>query len=485
MSLRVYNTMTRTKEEFIPRDPGRATIYFCGPTPYSHTHIGHLRPALTGDVVARYLRYCGFKVLYVSNFTDIDDKIINRAREEGVTPLDLSARYSAEYLDVIRRMGIDQVDLWVKVSEHIGEIIAMIQGLLDRGYAYTLDGDVYYDIIRCRGYGKLSRRSLDEMLAGARVAVDERKRHPMDFALWKGAKEGEPAWESPWGPGRPGWHIECSAMSIKYLGNGFDLHGGGDDLIFPHHENEIAQAEGFTGQSPFVRYWVHNGMIQINEEKMSKSLGNFITAGELLDRASPGAIRLFMFTTHYRSPLNFSWRSLKDSERAWARLGHTVEHLKALAGRGGAGLNAHSEEGGGRADGEGLLAACERAKAGFKEAMDDDFNTALALASIFDLAREANTHAQRGHAEGAHRALAFAAETLEGLLGVLGFTGIGGNGLGEARDELAEGLIEFLVELRDEARAEKNWPLSDRIRDRLGSLGVIIEDTKHGTIWRR
>lgn len=470
MGLHLYNTLTRRKEEFVPRDAGRATMYFCGPTPYSHTHVGHLRPALTGDVLARYLKFRGFAVFYVSNFTDVDDKIIQQARQEGVPPLALSARYSREYLEVLARMGMDQVNLWVKVTDHMCEIVEMVRGLLDRGLAYVLDGDVYYHVPAFAEYGKLSGRRLEEMMAGARVAVDERKRHPMDFALWKAAKPGEPSWPSPWGPGRPGWHIECSAMSIHYLGNGFDVHGGGEDLIFPHHENEIAQAEGFTGRSPFVRYWVHNGLIQINEEKMSKSLGNFVTAREMLARFSPQAVRLFMLSTHYRHPLNFTWEALEEAERGWNRIAAAVRRAREL-------LGARALE----ADGQAVAApgAVAEVRSRFTEAMDDDLNTALALGAVFDLVRILNMaldgDAVSGEAAGA-------AASLAELLGALGFRVEEER---EARDGLVEDLVELVLELRQEARLAREWERADYIRARLAALGIQVEDTPQGPRWRR
>ncbi len=479
MSLRIYNTLTRRKEEFRPRDPGRVAMYFCGPTPYSHTHIGHLRPALTGDVIARYLKHKGFQVFYLSNFTDVDDKIIQAAAHEGVDPLALSARYAAEYLAVLEKMGIDQVDRWVKVSEHIPDIVEMVRVLVDKGFAYVLDGDVYFSVTSMPDYGKLSRRSLDELLAGARVAVDERKRHPMDFALWKAAKPGEPSWPSPWGPGRPGWHIECSAMSLKYLGNGFDIHGGGDDLIFPHHENEIAQSECYTGSAPFVRYWVHNGMIRINDEKMSKSLGNFVTAGQLLERFPPQAIRLFMLETHYRNPLNFTWEAVEEAERGWRRLENALaaaEHLLSLPPDEGAGA--------GTPGGEALAEEAARAERRFAEAMDDDFNTALALAALFDLARAINAACclpDFRPSDSARAGLEAARRTLSALLGVLGFrrdAAAGGDG------RLVRGLIELVIELRQEARQQRDYERADRIRARLAELGVTLEDTPQGTRYR-
>lgn len=477
MTLRIHNTLTRQKEEFRPREPGRVSMYFCGPTPYSNTHLGHIRPALTADIIARYLKHRGFRVTYISNFTDIDDKIINRAREEGVSPSAISTRYIDEYLTVMREMGIDQVDQWVRVTEHIPQIIEMVQGLVDRGRAYVVDGDVYYDVTKMPDYGKLSGRCLDEMIAGARVAVDERKRHPMDFALWKSAKPGEPYWDSPWGPGRPGWHIECSAMSLHYLGNGFDIHGGGEDLIFPHHENEIAQAEGFTGEAPFVRYWVHNGLIQINEEKMSKSLGNFVTAREILDRHSPQAIRLFMLTTHYRNPLNFSWQALEDAERAWQKAARAIEELEAIASNTvTSGETGHPE----------LIDAANSAMNSFYAAMNDDFNTALALASFFELLKACNSTVNSAAPGSLNPAdMKRGLRVLRMMLEVLGFPRWTAQRRFEADGHIVEGLMQIIIDLRNRARKNRDFALADEIRGRLSALGIVLEDTPHGTRWKR
>ncbi len=483
MGLRLHNTLRGQKEEFVPRDPGRVAMYFCGPTPYSHTHVGHLRPALTGDVLARYLKYRGFSVFYVSNFTDVDDKIIQRAAEEGVPPLDLSARYAREYMGVLERMGMDQVNLWVKVTDHIPEIVAMVDGLLRRGLAYVLDGDVYYHVPSFPAYGQLSGRRLEEMLAGARVAVDERKRHPMDFALWKAAKPGEPSWPSPWGPGRPGWHIECSAMSIHYLGDGFDIHGGGEDLIFPHHENEIAQAEGYTGRAPFVRYWVHNGLIHVNREKMSKSLGNFVTASLLLERFTPQAVRLFMLSTHYRHPLDFSWEALEEAERGFARVAEAVRRARAALGDGGRRAGEPGEAGAWVPATGGAAGAVAAFRDRFVTAMDDDLNTARALGVVFDVVRELNASLDGAARGGAGEAASLAA-LLEELLAVLGLPVPAGEE-GRGGDGLVEALVELVLELRQEARLARQWERADYLRARLAGLGIEVEDTPQGPRWRR
>jgi cysteinyl-tRNA synthetase len=495
VALQLYNTLTRRKEPFVPGEPGRVRMYDCGPTVYSYTHIGHLRPALVADVLARYLRSLGFEVAHITNFTDVDDRIIQRANEEGVTPDTVANRYIADYLDCMRRLGITTVERYVRVTEHIPDIVAMIERLVANGHAYPLDGDVYYDVTSKADYGKLAGRSLDEMLAGARVAVDERKRHPMDFALWKGAKPGEPAWPSPWGPGRPGWHIECSAMSLRYLGDGFDIHAGGDDLIFPHHENEIAQSEAFTGHAPFVRYWVHNGMLQIDQTKMSKSLGNFIRLHELLDRFPAPAVRLFMLTTQYRKPMNYSEAAIAEAERGWARLRQAREHLRQALGApapkrapvaveeervdaedphaGSAGERGRLVPAGALRE---AVAACQAA---FTAAMDDDLNTAGALGAVFDLVRAINTELAGARAR---EVLAEAEAALDGMLDVLGLRDA--PPAADRDDRLVDGLMALVLDLREEARSYRDWAAADRIRARLAAMGVTVEDTSDGPRWQ-
>ena len=326
----VYNTMTRQKEVFNPVTPGEAKMYVCGVTPYNHPHIGNARPFVTWDVIRRYMKHVGYKVTYVQNFTDVDDKIINTSNGEGVSWDTIANRYIDSYFEVMDALGVQRADIYPRVSTHIEDIIAMINTLIEKGYAYELDGDVYYSVDKFEHYGELSGRTLDDMEAGARIEVDGRKKNPMDFALWKAAKPGEPYWESPWGNGRPGWHIECSAMSQKYLGTEFDFHGGGSDLIFPHHENEIAQSEGCSGQHPAVRYWLHNGFITINSEKMSKSLNNFFLVKDILEQYSPDALRYFLLSTHYRSPLDFSDERLEEANKSLERLSTAIENLLYL-----------------------------------------------------------------------------------------------------------------------------------------------------------
>ncbi|HBS60595.1 MAG TPA: cysteine--tRNA ligase, partial [Firmicutes bacterium] len=367
--IRVYNTLTKQKEEFVPREPGRVSIYVCGVTPYNHPHIGNARPFITWDVIRRYLEYRGFEVQHVQNFTDIDDKIINVAQKEGRKWQEIADRYIEAYFKDMDALHIKRAHVYPRVSEHIAEIIDVVQTLVDKGYAYVMDGDVYYEVNKFDGYGKLSGRILEDMKAGARVDVNDRKKNPMDFALWKAAKPGEPSWQSPWGFGRPGWHIECSAMSLKYLGTGFDFHGGGSDLIFPHHENEIAQSEACTGEC-FARYWLHNGFITVNEEKMSKSLGNFFLVRDVLTHFDPEVLRFFVLSTHYRSPLDFSDDKLAEASRALGRLQNTLEAVRGYTKQRVATRPAQTD-----AATEKLEQVIDKARVDFCTAMDDDFNT--------------------------------------------------------------------------------------------------------------
>ena len=380
----VYNTMTRQKEVFNPVTPGEAKMYVCGVTPYNHPHIGNARPFVTWDVIRRYMKHVGYKVTYVQNFTDVDDKIINTSNGEGVSWDTIANRYIDSYFEVMDALGVQRADIYPRVSTHIEDIIAMINTLIEKGYAYELDGDVYYSVDKFEHYGELSGRTLDDMEAGARIEVDGRKKNPMDFALWKAAKPGEPYWESPWGNGRPGWHIECSAMSQKYLGTEFDFHGGGSDLIFPHHENEIAQSEGCSGQHPAVRYWLHNGFITINSEKMSKSLNNFFLVKDILEQYSPDALRYFLLSTHYRSPLDFSDERLEEANKSLERLSTAIENLLYL----------EKCEPGQCEDAQRLLEKAKTFEEEFEVAMSDDFNTALATSSMFGLAKEINIYYQ-------------------------------------------------------------------------------------------
>lgn len=475
MSLRVYNTISQEKEEFKPLQEGKVKIYVCGVTPYNHPHIGNARPFVTWDVFRRYLEYLGYDVLHVQNFTDIDDKIINTANEENVAWHDISERHIKNYFTVMDKLGIKRAHIYPKVSDHIDDIVNMVSTLVEKGYAYELDGDVYYRVGKFTRYGQLSHRNLEDMQAGARVEVDEKKENPMDFALWKSAKPGEPSWESPWGQGRPGWHIECSAMSVHYLGESFDFHGGGSDLIFPHHENEIAQSEACTGCHPFVRYWLHNGFITLDAEKMSKSLGNFFLVKDILEKYPPEVLRFFILSTHYRSPLDFSDELMNDVQRALERLRTAKENLLqvlAIAGHGAS------------TSGETLLASAFASHQAFNEAMDDDFNTSLAISHIFALAKEINIYTQKvfnneERPDGkdlAEVAKVFA--TMTSIIGILEETCVQENA--GKTDEL----MNILIEIRQNARQNKDFATADLIRNQLNEIGIVMEDTNQGIKWK-
>ena len=479
MNLRVYNTLTKQKEAFVPLEEGKVKMYVCGVTPYNHPHIGNARPFVTWDVIRRYLEQQGWEVMHVQNFTDVDDKIIRTANEEQVPWHAISERYIASYFEVMDKLNVRRAAIYPKVSTHMQEIIDMVAKLVKDGFAYVVDGDVYYAVEKFADYGKLSGRSLDDMKAGARVEVDERKNHPMDFALWKSAKPGEPSWESPWGAGRPGWHIECSAMSHKYLGEQFDFHGGGSDLIFPHHENEVAQSEAFTGVTPFVRYWLHNGFITVNQEKMSKSLGNFFLVQDILAHYAPEVLRFFILSTHYRSPLDFSDERLTEAERALERLATVKRNLAELAAA------AATDCGG--AGAEQLLAAAQKASEEFYAAMDDDFNTALAISTFFTFGKEVNSYqalVASGKEAASVKAVNEAVALFALLEDVLGIVPAATESAGEDNG-LVDGLMELVLELRQQARQNKDWGTADRIRDALQALEVVIEDSPQGTRWKR
>jgi cysteinyl-tRNA synthetase len=472
VALRIYNTLTRKKEEFVPLTAGRVGIYVCGVTVYDLSHVGHARSALAFDMIRRYLLFRGYQVKYVRNFTDVDDKIIQRAQREGATAQEISERYVAAEREDMAALGVLAPDVYAKATDHIAQMIALIERLVAKGLAYPMAGDVYFEVARFPAYGRLSGKNLDELVAGARVDVDERKRDARDFALWKGAKPGEPSWPSPWGPGRPGWHIECSAMAMQYLGETFDLHGGGEDLIFPHHECEIAQAEGATGK-PFVRYWLHNGLLNLGAEKMSKSLGNTLTIRELLKRHEPDAMRLYLLGAHYRHPLDFAEERIAESARALARLRALQDEADRLAARGTPGPGP---------DG-GLFDEVAAHRARFEAAMDDDFNAPQALGVLFDLARVLHS-AREQVAQGAIGVGAFllGVGELVTLARVLGL-------LERARREAAidpqlKARIESLLYLRQEARRQRDFAEADRLREELGRLGVVLEDTRDGTTWK-
>lgn len=471
--MRVYNSLTGKKEELQTVEPNQVNIYVCGPTTYNYIHLGNARPLVVFDTIRRYLAYRGYKVKYVQNFTDVDDKIINRAREENDDPLQLAGRYIEEYFKDADALGICRADVHPRVSEHIPEIIKVISGLIEKGYAYEVDGDVYYRVKAFADYGKLSGRSLDEMLAGARVEVDDRKEEAADFALWKKAKAGEPSWPSPWGKGRPGWHIECSVMSMKYLGETIDIHGGGADLIFPHHENEIAQTEAYTDK-PFVKYWMHNGFITVNSEKMSKSLGNFFILRDILDKFPHDVVRYYLITTHYRSPLDFDDGKLEEARKALGRLKTTLQLAREFQQKGDAD-SAYFDETHGNGE---LTASAMALKDKFIAAMDDDFNTAQAAAYLFDISHLINSFVASADPNSAQnqaelsRALQIFRD-LGGILGIFIETGVDGN-------QAVDDVLALLLEMRNRARQEKNYTLADELRDLLQQLQVKVEDKADG-----
>ncbi len=463
MSLVVYNTLTREKEPFQTGDPGEVKMYVCGPTVYDEAHVGHAMSSIVFDFIRRYLEHKGYRVRHVMNFTDVDDKIISRAKNTGEDPAAIANRYSEEYQAQLETLNVLRPTVFPRVSQTIPEIIEMVAGLLQGGHAYlTAGGDVYFRVRSDPDYGKLSRRRLDEAVSGTRVAASDEKEDEGDFALWKAAKPGEPSWESPWGPGRPGWHIECSAMSLHHLGEQIDIHGGGNDLIFPHHENEIAQTESFTGKS-FARYWLHNGMLQLKGEKMSKSLGNLVTIEEFLSKHDPDVLRLVIAGSGYRKPLAFNKDVIADGERALERLRSALRPATGSASTGSAA--------------DALQAQVAQARNAFEAAMDDDFNTAGGLAALFDLVRAINTARDAGlggepftAAQGVFRAL----------------TNVLGLQLTEpqASGQSIAPFVDLLLRVRVDLRKAKQWALADQIRDELKALGVIVEDGPQGSTWR-
>ena len=462
--IRIYNTLTRKKEELQTLEPGVIKMYVCGVTVYNDAHVGHAMSALVFDIIRRYLEYRGFKVRHVMNYTDVDDKIINRANQLKEDPFTLAQRYIDDYAQNLKDLNILPASSNPRATQTMDKIESMVKGLIDKGFAYPAsNGDVYFRVTKDKDYGKLSGRKLDDMQAGARIEVEEAKEHPMDFALWKAAKPGEPSWKSPWGQGRPGWHIECSAMSLAELGEQIDIHGGGNDLIFPHHENEIAQSESYTGK-PFARYWIHNGMLQLGGEKMSKSLGNIISIKEFLSRRDADVMRMLVLNGTYRAPLTFNDETLDAAEKS-------VDRLKS-------GFRPASPSAKGLPTGAGaeLLTQAESIHQAFISAMDDDFNTAGAVAVLFELVKAINTARDSGATD---EQLKPAQDTLHELTGVFGLRLADKKGSGET-----DGFIDLLVEVRNEVRKQKLWALSDLIRDRLKTLGVTIEDGKEGTKWR-
>ncbi|MFA4028522.1 MAG: hypothetical protein GDYSWBUE_000426 [Candidatus Fervidibacterota bacterium] len=472
----IYNTLTQTKERFVTREEGKVYMYVCGITPYDALHVGHARTFTVFDVIRRYLEHRGYHVFHVQNITDIDDKIINRARELGISPSELVQRQIAEAEEDMRALGLLKPHVEPRVTEHIPEIIEMVRVLIEKGYAYQVNGDVYFDVSRFPRYGQLSKQDLSSLIAGARVEVDERLKNPLDFALWKAAKEGEPCWDSPWGKGRPGWHIECSAMSLKYLGGGFDIHGGALDLVFPHHENEIAQSEAYTGQSPFVRYWVHSGLVTVGGKKMAKSLGNFVRLREALMEHGKDALRLAFLSVHYRSPMDYTDERIEQAKAALERVGNFLAAANSLmrlpsSGEGGSGVV------------DKLRDERERFVRSFHEAMEDDFNTAQAIGELFEFVKVANAlfGELSSPSDAVREEIANCIGAVNEALSILGIdvpqVAIG---VGET-----ERLIELLIDVRQRLRQRKDYELADMIRERMKQLGIILEDTQTGTRWRR
>ena len=463
--MKLYNTLTRNKEEFIPIEEGKVKMYVCGPTVYNYFHIGNARPFIIFDTLRRYLEYKGYEVTYVQNFTDVDDKVINRANEEGITMEELADRFIKEYFKDADGLGIERATVHPRATHLVLDMVDMIKKLEEKGLAYQAGEDVYFDIAKSEGYGKLSGQSLEDLNAGARIDVSEKKRNPPDFVLWKREKPGEPSWNSPWGRGRPGWHIECSVMARKYLGDTIDIHAGGQDLIFPHHENEIAQSEGTTGK-PFARYWLHNGYIKVDNEKMSKSLGNFFTVREISKEYDLEVVRFFMLSAHYRNPVNFSREMLEQAKSGLERLYNARINLEHLA--------KNSPVSPLRSGEKDKLKSIQRHKESFENAMDDDLNTADALAAIFELVKEVNTYTLEEISE------ELALKSRDLLMELAGVLGLLIKEEGEMDKEVQE-----LIDKREEARKERNWILSDSIRDRLKEKGIILEDTPQGVKWKK
>ena len=467
--MKLYNTLTKKKEEFVPLEPGKVKMYVCGPTVYNFIHIGNARPMIVFDTARRYMEHKGYEVNYVSNFTDVDDKIIAKANEEGVSSKEISERYIAECKKDMEGMNVKPATTHPKATEEIGGMIDMISTLVEKGYAYNVNGTVYFRTRKFSEYGKLSHKNLDDLRSGGRsllVTGEDQKEDPLDFVLWKPKKEGEPSWPSPWSDGRPGWHIECSVMSKKYLGEEIDIHAGGEDLIFPHHENEIAQSECCNGV-PFARYWLHNAFLNIDNRKMSKSLGNFFTVREIGEKYDLQVLRFFMLSAHYRSPLNFSAELMEASRNSLERIRNAVGNLNHLL------ENAAAEELTGEE--KELTAQLSSYEEKFDAAMDDDLNTADALAAIFELVRFANSHAEEGSSKAFLRALKEKIVSLADVLGVIV----------EKKEEMLDADIEALIEERQAARKAKNFARADEIRNELLSKGIVLEDTREGVKWKR
>ncbi len=476
--IRLYNTMTREKEEFIPVEPNKVKMYVCGLTVQNYSHVGHIRSAVNYDVIRKYLEYKGYQVEYISNFTDINEKIVARAEEENMTPTELAQKYEAAFLDDIAAMNIRPADQYLRVSENIEDIIEMVKVLIDKEYAYVAEGNVYFSVESFADYGKLSGRNIEDMQAGARVDILEDKKHPMDFALWKKVNNEEFSWDSPWGKGWPGWHIECSAMAMKRLGTTFDIHGGGTDLIFPHHENEIAQSEAYSGEV-FAKYWLHNGTVNLSGEKMSKSQGNFFTTREVLKKFPAEVIRFFLLTRHYRSPIDFSIPQLKEATVSLERLIKTADQMESLL------ADNPEDKQNNLATTDVFIAMLKEKRKSFEEAMDDDFNTAKAIGILHELAGEINKFINQQSFklnENKYFLLTEANKLYRKLANVLGLKLELKDGTKNYSSVFAD-LMELVLELRQEAREEKEWEKADLIRDRLDEVGIEVKDTPRGTEW--
>ncbi len=462
----IYNTLTKRKEEFKTIEPGKVSMYVCGPTVYDYFHIGNARSFLMSDIIRRYLEYKGYDVKFVMNLTDVDDKIIKKANEEKVDSKKVAEKYANAFFEDIKKLKVKPATVYPKATEHITEIVNIIEKIEENGFAYNKDGNVFFDVTKFKEYGKLSGKNIEDLISGARIEINEEKENPLDFALWKKAKENEPYWESPWGNGRPGWHIECSAMSTKHLGETIDIHAGGNDLIFPHHENEIAQSE-CAYHKKFVNYWIHFGFLNINDEKMSKSLGNFFTARDILKSYSAESIRLLFSQSHYASPLNFKLDLLDAAQKGLDKIANLIERTDEI-------INGNYEETGDKFDVSDYYAQ-------FEQAMDDDFNTPKAVAVIFDFVRDANKFLSENKVgkDSANLIKKFILDTAENVLGI-----VPNVDKKDKTSNLAEKLIELLIKIRLEAKQQKNYALADNIRKELEQLGVILQDTKTGTSYK-
>jgi cysteinyl-tRNA synthetase len=488
MPLRVYNTLSKQKEPFETVQPGKVGMYVCGPTVYKPSHVGHMVGPVIFDTVKRFLTYLGYQATLVVNITDVDDKLIVQAQKQNTTVKELAERVTSDYVKNLQRLAVTGIDHMPRATEHIGDILGMIQGLIDKGFAYPAGGDVYFDVSRDHDYGKLCHRDPEQLEAGARIEVSDKKRNPGDFALWKGAKPGEPQWESPWGPGRPGWHIECSAMSMRLLGTTLDIHGGGLDLQFPHHENELAQSESYTGAT-FARYWMHNGLMKIGDEKISKSKGNEIVVTELLQRHPPETLRFFLLATHYRRPIDFSDERLQEIQRGLDNFHRFFERYERITGQSFFDIAAPARRAAFEAVGE-FLGEVARHRGAFLECMEDDFNTGGAIGVLYELLTALNRFADTQKleaekpAEGVLNDFRRSAVVLKELSQILGVFHEPPPKAAAGNDQVLQGLMQLLIDLRAEARKTKNFAVADQIRKRLGELNITLEDRPGGTGWR-